>query len=788
MNALASRRLATSALSVLLAVLLGAGGCGPSGSPTDAASPTSLAEAVTIHRDAHGVPHVVGETPAAAAFGFAYAQAEDDFRQVEDDFVRAIGRAAEVHGRDALFDDWLNRALEIPRFSREEYEQAGPEIRALLDGFAAGLNHYVATHPEVEPRLLERFEPWHPLAFIRYVYYQNGFRHAAGLPRAAYLAEFERSTGLDPEDLELTRRDAPSDRPASVTGTSSSMAAGPEAGSSHGTSSRAARRAALENRALGSNSWAVAPDRTASGDALLFVNPHLPFFGPSRVYEGHVMSRDGWNFSGYTRLGFPLPYIGFGESLGWMSTDNYADQTDVWRETFDDPDEPSAYRYGDGHREASQWTDTLRVATERRMELHAARFRKTHHGPVLAVQDGHPMAVRMARFEEPGWLEQWYRMTRAGTFEEFRSVTAELDVLFGNILYADTAGTIYYVYNAAVPVRSEAFDWSAPVDGSDPDAEWRGYHTVDELPQVLNPASGWIQNCNSTPFLSTEGPGNPDPDDFPGYMVVEGDSPRSREARRILSGQDAWTFEAWADSSYSTHVGLAEEEIPEIVRSWEALRDRNPERAESIRPAVELLADWNRVSTVDSEATTLFVHWGEVFLGRGRAGEAALARGESDRQRSTARVEALEDAISRLEETRGSWRVPWGEVNRLQRNPGGGPLAPGAGPADLFDDDRPSLPVPGVPSWAGASFTFNTVSPGTGRRYGVSGNSYVAVVEFGDTIRAGTLHTFGASGEPDSPHYFDQAPLFVQGDYKAAPVTMAEVEEAAVRSYRPRSP
>jgi acyl-homoserine lactone acylase PvdQ len=770
MNALASRRLPTSALSVLLAILLGAGGCDPSEDPPDAASSSSLAEAVTIHRDAHGVPHVVGETPAAAAFGFAYAQAEDDFRQVEENLLRGIGRTAEFHGPAALFDDWLNAALEIPRLSREEYGAAGPEIRALLDGFAAGLNHYVATHPEVEPRLLERFEPWHPLAFIRYIYYQNGFRHAAGLPREAYLAEFERSTGMSPDELGLVGGSAPSDRLASRTPAASGV------GNTFG------------DRSLGSNSWAVAPDRTASGDALLFVNPHLPFFGPSRVYEGHVMSRDGWNFSGYTRLGFPLPYIGFGESHGWMSTDNYADQTDVWRETFDDPDEPDVYRYGDGHREASEWTDTLRVASDEGIELHAARFRKTHHGPVLAVQDGHPMAVRMARFEEPGWLEQWYRMTRAGTFEAFRRVTAELDVLFGNILYADTAGTIYYVYNAAVPVRSEAFDWSAPVDGSDPEAEWRGYHSVDELPQVLNPASGWIQNCNSTPFLSTEGPGNPDPDDFPGYMVVEGDSPRAREARRILSGREAWTFEAWTDSSYSTHVGLAEEEIPEIVRSWEALRDRDPERAEAIRPAVDLLADWDRVGTVDSDATTLFVHWGEAFLGRGRAGEAALARGEADRERSMAHVEALEEAISRLEETRGSWRVPWGEINRLQRNPGGGPLAPGTGPADLFDDERSSLAVPGVPSWAGASFTFNTVSPGTGRRYGVSGNSYVAVVEFGDTVRARTLHTFGASGEPDSPHFFDQAPLYVRGDYKPAPVTLAEVEEAAVRSYRPSSP
>lgn len=738
-------------------VILWAGACQSPGATTPA-SPSSLAEAVTIHRDTYGVPHVVGDTPPATAFGFAYAQAEDDFRQVEDDFVRAIGRAAEIHGRPALFDDWLNGALEIPRLSREEYRGADPEIRAILDGFAAGLNHYVSTHPDVEPRLLDRFEPWYPLAFIRYIYYQNGFRHAARLPREAYLAEFERSTGLSPEELGLADGSEADGREDSRTRHASGTEASPD------------------DPALGSNSWAVAPERTATGDALLFVNPHLPFFGPSRVYEGHVISRDGWNFSGYTRLGFPLPYIGFGESHGWMSTDNYADQTDVWRESFDDPDDPSAYRYGDRYREAIVWTDTLRVSTDAGAELHVARYRKTHHGPVLAELDGDPMAVRMARFEEPGWLDQWYRMTRARTFEEFRDVTENLDVLFGNILYADSAGTVYYVYNAAVPVRSEAFDWSEPVDGSDPETEWRGYHPVEELPQVLNPASGWIQNCNSTPFLSTEGAENPDPADYPGYMVVEGDTPRAREARRILSTRDAWTFEAWAEASYSTHVGLAEEEIPRLVAAWEGLRERDPDRAAGVREAVELLAGWDRVSTVGSEAMTLFVHWGEAYMGLG----------PEERERRAARVEALEAAVSRLEATWGSWRVAWGEVNRLQRNPAGGPVPPGGDPADLFSDDAASLPVPGVPSWAGGSFTFNARSfEGTRRRYGLSGNSYVAVVAFGDEVRAASLHTFGASGEPESPHYFDQAPLYVRGDYKPAPVTLAQVEQAAVRSYRP---
>jgi len=576
----------------------------------------------------------VGETPAATAYGFAWAQAEDNFWQVEENFIRAVGRAAEVHGEPALPEDWINRALEIPRLAREEYREADPELRALLDGFAAGFNDYVGSRPDVDFRLLDRVEPWHALAFIRYVYYQRGFRFAADLPGEAYDAEFARSTGVDADRLRTAARDPVAE----------------------------ARR----RRSFGSNSWAVAPGRSASGNALLFINPHLPFFGASQVYEGHVVSRDGWNFSGYGRFGFPLPYIGFGEHLGWMSTDNYADQTDVYAERFENPDDSLAYRYGGEWRRASTRVDTLRARTADGVETYPARFRRTHHGPILALADGRPLAVRMARFEERGWLRQWYDMTRARTLEEFRRVASRRRMLFGNILYADRAGNIFYVYNAAVPVRSEAYDWSEPVDGSDPGTEWNGYHPMEELPQLLNPSSGWIQNCNSTPFLSTSA-GNPVADSFPSYMVTEGDTPRAREARRILGGHDRWTFEEWADSSYATHVQRAAEEIPPLVEAWEALRGGDPARAERLEGPVRLLEGWDRVSRVDSEAMTLFVFWGERFLRGGDAGAGA-------------RLRALEAAVADLEEAWGGWRVPWGEVNRLQRIQSGLPAWRRSGP------------------------------------------------------------------------------------------------------------
>lgn len=689
---------------------------------------SKLADAVTIYRDEFGVPHVVAETDAAAVFGFGYAQAEDNFWQIEDNYIRAIGRAAEVHGETALLDDWVNRALEITRLSIEEYQVSDREVRALLEGYVDGLNQYLVDHPEVEPRLIDHFEPWHPLAFIRYLYYQRGFLGAAGIRRSDMRAAFQQSTGREAQLAAVLPEDSlPSE--------------------------------------IGSNSWAIAPSKSESGHAMLLINPHLPFFGPSQVYEGHLLSDEGWNFSGYTRFGFPLPYIGFNESLGWMSTDNAADQSDAWTITFDVDSDPQGYRYGEGYRTATQWIDTLQTRTEAETTSVEAVFRKTHHGPIVGVRDGVPLSVRMAKFEEPGWFEQWYRMTKSRTLEEFRSVVSNLDMLFGNILYADQAGNIFYLYNGAVPRRSEEFDWKEPVDGSDPDADWQGYHSMEELPQVLNPESGWLQNCNGTPFLVTSS-ANPDSTDFPNYMVREGDNPRHRQARSILQSTATFDFDEWAKASYTTHLIAAETDVPHLVAQWRELRLADLPRAADLIEPITLLRHWDRVSTVESEAMTLYVVWAEHRRDL-----------ESSRSRWT-EIIALERAIASLETDWHTWRVPWGEMNRLQRKHTSG--------EEPFSDDRPSIPIAGAPGWAGPMFTFTAVpEAGQRRRYGVHGNSYVAVVEFSSPVRARSLHVFGASADPDSPHYFDQAERYARGDYKPAWLTLSDVQEHAVQSYQP---
>jgi len=676
--------------------------------------PNQLRTMVTIYRDTYGVPHVFGSTDASTVFGFAYAQAEDNFCRVEENFILALGRASELYGERTLNDDRLNRALEIPRLAREEYARLDPKMRELCDAFAAGFNYYLTRHTEVRPRLLTKVEPWYTLAFIRFNYFQNGFARDRNLPREVQTAETD--------------------------------------------------RALADN--VGSNGWVIAPSKSKTGHAMLLINPHLPFFGPGQVYEGHVHSDEGWDFTGYTRFGFPFPYVGHNADLGWVSTDNAADLEDVYTETFDDPARPLAYRYGGEYRLATERVEEIRVKTATGFEVKSFKMIKTHHGPVVTKRDGKLLAIRMARFEEDGWLREWYEMTRARTLVQFKAALQPQKMLFGNVMYADRQGNIYYLYNGAVPRRDPKFDWTKALDGSDPATEWQGFHTIDELPQLTNPKTGWMQNCNTTPFLLTS-EGNPDPARFPKYMVQEGDNPRGRIARRILSTAAPWTFESWTRVAFDTRVIMADEMLPVWLPELKEHLTGSETNLRNLRIAYDLLAAWDHRSTNDSVAMTIFNRWRDRI---GRITQTPVT--------AEARAAALSQALDGLVERFGKWQVTWGELNRLQRRD--------ESRGEQFDDARPSLPIPGVGGNDGAVFTF-AAGPTAGQKrfYGVAGATYVSVVEFGPTVRALSVHTFGSSGDPKSRHYTDQAELYARGEFKPAWFTLKEIRANLEASYHP---
>src|SRR5262245_32968951 len=269
-----------------------------------------LARSVTVYRDNYGVPHIYGPTDASCVFGYAYAQAEDNFWQVEDNYIQAIGRAAEVNGEESLAADLLNRRLEITRLSVAEYKNASPRTRELCDAFADGLNYFLERNPQVKPRLITHFEAWQTIALTRFEVYQFFV--------------------FETQDLHLEE-------------------------------TRTAARQIDNEASPGSNTWAIGPQKSENGYAMLFINPHVFFFGPTQFYEGHLHSNEGWNISGTSCLGMPFPVIGHNEYLGWTYTVNYPCISDLYLEKFDDSKVPLAYAYGSGHLRATEWTEIIKI-------------------------------------------------------------------------------------------------------------------------------------------------------------------------------------------------------------------------------------------------------------------------------------------------------------------------------------------------------------------------------------------------------------------------------------------
>jgi penicillin amidase len=666
--------------------------------------PCLAATTPTIHRDEWGVPHIYGPTDASVVYGLMYAQAEDNFWQIEDTYIRALGRGAEVHGPSGLTHDLMVRLFESLARAQDEYRQAAPRMRRLYDAFAAGLNRYLETHPAVRPRAITRFEPWHILA----LHYAPPSLRGQGIRQAEIAAAYP-ELGAAPVEAEP----APDE---------------------------------------GSNMWAVAPARSATRRAMLLINPHVGFFGGDQRYEAHLVSGEGLNVAGFAILGTPYIRSGYNAWLGWSHTNNYADITDTFIETFDDASAPLAYRYGAARRMATESNVEIAVKTPAGMDRRRFRLRETHHGPIVALRGGRALAVRAAAIYRPGLMEQRWLMAKARNLAQFRAALARVSFTGSNTIYADRAGNIFYVHGNAIPRRAVKYDWTQPVDGSDPGTDWQGFHDFSELPQVLNPPSGWLQNCNSTVFRSTVGTGNPREGGFPAYMAPERDTPRAERSRQILAGKERFTLSEFAAAAWDTHILAADRALPPLLA------------APAPAGLTDLLAElrgWNRSSAADSIAMTL-------FMGLDPRSEDPAAQ-----------FAALEKRKAALDLDWGTWRVPWGDINRLQR-------VHTSGTEESFSDARPSLPSPGGPGAAGCLFAFNTRRPaGAKRSYGISGNTYVAVIEFGRQPRARSVVTFGQSADPASPHFFDQAPLYTGKQFKSAWFERSDVHRHAQAVYHP---
>jgi acyl-homoserine lactone acylase PvdQ len=697
-----------------------------------------LAERVTIHRDEYGVPHVSGEDDESTIFGFGYAQAEDFFWQVEDSYVLALGRYSEVHGPQGINSDLLNRAFEIVPRSRRDFAALDRTSRRLCAAFVTGINRYLDVHPEVRPRLIERFEPWHVLAYHRHVALELCFR----------------CTELCDDFLP--------------------------------------RRNPQIWAATGSNGWAVSGMRSATGRPMLLANPHMPWFGFSQLMEAHLHSGGsadgrGWSFIGAGFYGSPTLAMGHNERLGWTLVTNQPDIADLWRVRFAKSDDPLAYEYDGTWRQAQEWSDTIRVRKSRSCDDRLFTFRKTHHGPIVVRENDREMlAAQVCGLFDAVPMRQSLAMFKARNLDEFRTALSPMQMLFMNLIYADCDGNVWYLYNGRVPRRNSRFDWSKPVDGGDPATEWLGVHELDELPQVLNPAADFVQNCNSSPFIVTDGD-NPAAEKFPPYMMRDAEV-RNRRALRsleILRGMQKATFADWQAAAFDTEVYWARHELPAYAVELEKLEAADPQLAARVRPYLEHLLAWDARIAADSTAASLCHAWYELLYGPRYPGEELREAFADD---PTARLKALVHAAEKLEALHGDWKVPYEKLYRIQRR---------THVADLidarFDDRGASLPSLGGHGPMGVALT-QYYSPSVAlplvmsqrRRYGVVGTSYLAAWEFGPAgVRGASLVPFGTSGDPRSPHYFDQATLLSERRLKPERFTEQEVARHAVRSYRP---
>jgi acyl-homoserine-lactone acylase len=694
------------------------------------------ARRVTILRDDWGIPHIYGPTDADVVFGLMYAQAEDDFNRVETNFMTALGRTAEAEGESAIFQDLRMKLFIDPVELRRLYGESPPWLQALMTAWADGLNYYLHRHPEVRPRVIARFEPWMALSFS------------------------EGSIGGDIERVSVAGLRA-------FYGASPRAVAAPDAPSGEGEPS-------------GSNGIAIAPANTVTGRALFLINPHTSFFFRA---EARVASEEGLNAYGALTWGQFFVYQGFNDRLGWMHTSSGVDNIDEYAETIVERGDSLFYRHGADLRPVTTTRIIVPFRTDSGLAVREFTTFQTHHGPVVrAGEEGRWITVRLMH-DPVAALTQSYSRTRARNYDEFLATMRLHTNSSNNTIYADADGTIAYLHANFVPRRDARFDWNRPVDGSDPATEWGPVHAVEESPLVVNPPVGWVYNTNNWPY-SAAGPDSPRPGDFPGYMDTGRENARGVHAIRVLEGRRDFTLEGLLAAAYDSYLTAFDELLPPLLRAFDSMPAADPLRLRVAEPA-ELLRAWDRRWGAASVATSLATYWADLALRRagsspGRSGMSAEAY-LRDRASRVERLEPLAAAMDTLTAHFGTWQTPWGEINRFQRLTG-----------DIvqpFSDSAASIPVPFTSSrWGSlASFGARTWS-GTRRMYGTSGNSFVAVVEFGDSVRARAVSAGGQSGDPASLHFNDQALRYSTGDLREVYFYRHQLRGHTVREYRPGQP
>lgn len=705
-------------------------------SPKEIDNLKKQAQKITIIKDKWGVPHVYAKTDAGTVFGMMYIQCEEFFEKVEGTLISRLGRQAEVEGEKAIFRDLWSRMYTDSLKAKELFSQTPRWLQKLCVAYADGINYYMIRHPEKKPKLIQRVEPWMVL--------MNNIPSLGGsnIDEDAFESFYTKVPG---KSLSF-RLDAAEDM----------------------------------NEPAGSNGWAIGPSRTKSGNAMLLINPHSEFYGRIEI---QLVSKQGLNSYGAPFLGQFNIFQGFNEKCGWMHPVTLSDARDLYTETIVKKEGKYFYQYDGSQRPVDSTSITLNYKKGNELLTKTFITYKTHHGWVVSAYDGKWISLRTDDSPIDLLAMHWNKM-KASNLKEFTEVVNKRQMKGSNIIYADKDGNIAYWHGNFVPIRDPKLDWKRAVDGSTTATEWKGIHSLDEIPHYLNPANGWVQNCNSTILYGT---GTFDSTMFktkPFYMFPDGQTPRAVGAIRVLSKLQNASIDDVITAAYDHFLANAARHIPALLASYDGLSSPPTQLAGPIK----ILRSWDYMSDTASIATTLATLWLEKvipldlnpltkpYTNEERYSITNGSNISTEPISAEKQVELLAQVVQELQKEQGTWEVPWGKLNRFQR------VADGV----TFSDSLPSWSVSATPGYMGSLNAFvSRKVPGAKNRYGATGNTFVAVVEFGKRLKGKSILTGGSSTDPSSPHFTDQVDGYINGKYKEILFYKKDILKGAEKTYHP---
>ena len=706
--------------------------------PADITRWKQQASRVTIIRDNYGIPHIYGKSDADAVFGLLYAQCEDDFNRVEMNYIEKLGRMAEVKGKSSLYDDLLIRMMIDSTDAIRDYKLAAPWFKKLMDAFADGINYYLYKHPGTKPALLHHFQPWYTLLWT------------------------DGSIGaINTADIKVQ-----------------------ELASLYGNEKAVAMETfeAPDEALNGSNGFAFAPSITKDHHAILYINPHVTmYFRP----EVHMVSEEGLNVYGAVTWGQFFIYQGFNQYCGWMHTSSKVDAADTYQEKISNQNGTLTYLYEGKQKPVTVKKISLQFLEDGTLKQTTIDAMYTHHGPVMAHRNDDYLSLRADNRITNGLIQCWLR-NKARSLANYQKTLDLLGNISNNTVYADAAGNIAYWHGNRIPVRNTSYNWNKPVDGTIAATEWKGYHPVSQTVHILNPANGWLQNCNSTPF-SVAGSNSPKKEKYPAYMAPDAENFRGINAVRVLNEEKSYTIDKVIKAGYDPRLAAFEMLIPAAVKAFEKNITFSDTLYGQLTVAIDLLKNWDYRVSDSSIATGLAIEWGEKLL------PAITSYPEEEAEENDFTVKTRDFAanakpmelllpllatVNDLMARNGCYQIPWGDFNRFQRITD-----------DIdnhFDDNKPSFPMGYTSStWGQLPSFVSRTYPGTTKRYGFHGNSFICVVEFGPRIKARSLLAGGESGNPESRHFFDQGEMYTKGIFKEVLFYKEDVRAHQEKQYHP---